>query len=255
MKRLLFLITSLFLSALQADTPHLVRVQVVQRAEGALIEVKGSYNVFDPHTDKKIDSAYSSSSYYMYPTKEGLKWGQEFPGTYQIKIVPDKPETTVLVAGTEYKGFMCLYNVQGAIGAVNEVPVEDFVVSALSTHVPASVHSKELFAALAIAFRTEVYSAKKEAKNPYWEVKASYFDYRGCSEDRRDALFLQAVRSTKDMVLENANGEYTPIRWFAAGASSVPYEKLQQLAREGKNAKELLESIFTQAKIVLVKEG
>jgi stage II sporulation SpoD-like protein len=253
MKRLLFFITSLTLSALQGGPTNSVKVQVLQRAEGALVEVKGSYNVFDPYADTKLDTAYSHSSYYLYPTKEGLKWGQEFPGTYQMKIVPDKVETTVMVAGTEYKGSMYLYNVQGAVGAVNEVSVEDFVLSGLSTHVPVSVHSKELFALLAIAMRTEVYSAKAQAKNPYWEVKASYFDYRGCAEDRHDPLFTHAVRATKDMVLKNTNGEYTPIRWFAAGASSVPYEKLQEFAAQGKNAKEILESLFDKSRIELAK--
>jgi len=226
-----------------------IKVQLLQNSEGALVTSKGPYNVYDPKTGKKLDSSYLSSSYYTYPTTDGLKWGQEFPGTYQLLIVPDKAATTVMVAGTEYKGVAYIYQIQGRLGAVNEVSLEDFVLSVLSTHVPADLNSKEALAALAIVMRTEVYNAMKQAKNKYWDVKASTFNYQGCAIERHDSPFVEAVRSTRGMILNQSSHA----RWFQEGQSNAPIKRIEELAQNGKDAANILSQLIPGANISILK--
>lgn len=264
MKKLCMLLTtclSFTLGAQEVDLEPLkkelikptIKVQVLQGQEGSLVEVKGGYNLYDPATGKKLDTCFGSSSYYMYPTTEGIKWGQEFPDVYQLMIIPDKKATTVLVGGVEYRGIAYLYHIKGTIGAVNEVSLEDFTASTLSTHVPSHIAAKEALSALAIAMRTQGLTAKSSAQNEFWDVRRESFGYQGSAIERHDAPFVEAIRSTRGMVLKNPDGTLAQIRWFAAGESVAPMDKIQALAGEGKDARAILSQMFPNCTISVVK--
>lgn len=228
-----------------------IRVQLMADADGSQVEVKGAYNVFDPHTGQKLDSAYMSSSYYMYPTIDGIKWGQEFPGIYQILLVPDKTDTTLLVNGTEYRGMAYLYQIKGLLGGVNEVSLEEFVASILSTHVPSDITEQEALAALAIALRTEALYWLAIANNQYWDVKAGTVGYRGAAFERHDRAFEEALKSTKDLVMKKmGQDDLVSVRWFSAGETMAPVHEMQKLAREGKDARAILEKLYGEMQIV-----
>ena len=92
-----------------------VKVLLAKEQEGLMVDVKGPHNIYDPFTGKKLDAAFMGSSYYMTPTTDGIKWGQEFPGIYQIVIVPDDQNAGVVVNGnlrelniTEYERLQTL---------------------------------------------------------------------------------------------------------------------------------------------------
>ncbi len=228
-----------------------IRIQLMSDAEGSQVEVKGPYNLFDPRTGKKLDSAYAGSSYYMYPTIDGIKWGQEFPGVYQVLIVPDKLTTTLLVNGTEYRGMAYLYQIKGTLGGVNEVSLEEFVSSILSTHIPSDVTEQEAIAALAIALRTEALYWLAIANNQYWDVKSATVGYRGAAFERHDTPFEEALKTTKDLVMKKAgSNDLVSVRWFSAGETMAPIHEMQQLAKEGKDARAILEKLFGDIKIV-----
>ncbi|MCE5295010.1 MAG: hypothetical protein LLF94_10430 [Chlamydiales bacterium] len=228
-----------------------IRIQLMSDAEGSQIEVKGAYNVYDPRTGKKLDTAFTGSSYYMYPTVDGIKWGTEFPGIYQVLIVPDKVSTTLLVSGTEYRGMAYLYQMKGTLGGVNEVSLEEFVSSILSTHIPADITEQEALAALAIALRTEALYWLGTATNQYWDVKAGTVGYRGAAVERHDPAFDEALKTTKDMVMKKmGSDDLVSVRWFSAGETVAPVHEMQKLAKEGKDARAILEKLFGEMKIV-----
>lgn len=230
-----------------------IRVQLMHDVEGALVEVKGRYNVYDPKTGKQLDTAFLPSSYYMYPTVDGIKWGAEFPGIYQILIVPDKTETTVLVAGTEYHGIVYLYQINGLLGGVNETSIDDFVTSILSTHLPDSITHKEALSAVAIALRTQVIRQMDQNSNPYWDIKAETLGYRGCSVERKDRPFVEALRNTKEMILVKGSLP-VDIQWFSGqNGASGPFDQIEQMAQSGKDARVILESLFPGAIITKAK--
>ncbi|MBS0635712.1 MAG: hypothetical protein JSR37_09640 [Verrucomicrobia bacterium] len=228
-----------------------IRIQLMSDTDGAQVEVKGAYNVFDPRTGKKLDSAYASSSYYMYPTVDGIKWGQEFPGIYQVLLVPDRPATTLLVGGTEYRGMAYLYQIKGTLGGVNEVSLEEFVRSMLSTHVPSDITEEEALAALSIALRTEALYWLAIANNQYWDVKASNVGYKGAALERHDDAFDHALKTSRDMVMKKmGSDDLVSVRWFSAGESMAPVQEMQKLAKEGKDARAILERLFGEIQIV-----
>lgn len=228
-----------------------IRIQLMSDAEGSQIEVKGGYNVYDPRTGNKLDTAYAASSYYMYPTIDGIKWGTEFPGIYQVLIVPDKLDTTLLISGTEYRGMAYLYQIKGTLGAVNEVALDEFVRSILSTHVPSDITETEALAALAIALRTEALYWLGIANNQYWDVKAGTVGYRGAAVERHDVAFEDALKTSRDLVMKKMGGtDLVSVRWFSVGESMAPAHEMQKLAQEGKDARAILEKLFGEIQIV-----
>lgn len=234
-----------------------IKVLLAGDVEGAIIEIKGSYNIYDPYTADKLYSAFTPATNYMYPTRDGLKWGQEFPGIYQLLLVPDDCQTPILVNGVEYSGMVAIYQLDGSIGIVNEVPVEDFVASCLTNDLAGKVPSKEGIAACAIALRTKAYEASLTGQTPYWDVKAEAWGYEGSSDIPRTTSFQDALRASQDMVLQlvsqkNSSPELPDITWFSQAKTAVPFTEINALAKDGKNAREILEHFFARSTIALV---
>lgn len=223
-----------------------VRILLMSDTAGALVDVKGPYNVYDPRTGKKIESDFSASSYYMYPTTEGIKWGSEFPGTYQLLIVPDSPNTSTLIQGTEYRGIIYAYQIKGTIGFVNEVSLDDYAESAVSDLTDGKVMDKEALAALAIAARSDAWFLSEHSRSKYWDIKASDVGYRGAGILRRDNTFLEAMRETSGMVIPLDHS----IDWFER--KSAPVNEIQNQALDGKHARGILNSYFPNAKVIIL---
>ena len=224
-----------------------IKVLVLQDVEGALVEVKGSYNIYDPRTGKKLDSAFSSSTYYMHPTTDGIKWGVEFPGVFQVLIVPDSPTTTVLVHGIEYRGMVYAYQADGTIGFVNQVILDDYTNSCISSRSQGKLTHPEAISALAIALRTDALYKSQHGKTKYWDVKASQVGYQGQAVVSLEKPYVDAFKMTSKMVLQNVQ----PISWFNGKMELAPVQEIQSQASEGKDARSILNRFFPDNHIVL----
>ncbi len=246
-----------FIMCLMAHTPlcaiknwpqgQTIKLLLAQEKEGALVEVKGAYNVYNPLTSAKLDAAFASSSYYLYPTKDGIKWGEEFPGVFQIMIVPDSPATTILVSGIELKGAVYAYQSDAGIGFINEVSLDDYVASILSNEALAEITHPEVLATLAIAARTDALYKSQHPQTAYWAVKAADVRYTGFAATRRDQPFVLAMESTSNMLL---NYPMQKVDWFQNGRLP-PLDTIETMAEEGKDAKDILTHLFPDKKILL----
>ncbi len=236
-----------------------IKVQLFSEIEGAQVEVKGPHNVYDPNTGNKLASNFASSKYYAFPTNDGIKWGQEFPGVYQLLIVPDLKDGVVLVQGTEYPGMVYLYQFEGKLGIVNEVSFEDFVASILSHPDLEGVKDQEMLASLAIVMRTQTLDWKANSQNKYWDIKAPFCQYQGRSYVRFDEPFLYAIKTTKDMVLAKSDNDSVTlgnIPWFSK-EKGFSYDKFQvflDITKEKSDAKSILREVFPRNQICLIKQ-
>ena len=232
----------------QAQTAT-IKVLVLQDVEGALVEVKGPYNIYDPATGKKLESAFTSSTYYMHPTTDGIKWGAEFPGIFQVLIVPDSPKTSILVHGIEYRGGVYAYQMDGTIGFVNEVPLDDYTNSIVGSFIQGQNVEPEAISALAIACRTDALFKSRNGATKYWDVKGSQVGYQGAATVSVDKPVTDALQVTNKMVLQNAK----PISWFNDATPSAPMQEIQGKAADGKDARAILCQFFPNEQIVLLK--
>jgi len=232
-----------------------IKVLLAQDKEALKVEVSGAHNVYDPFTGSKLDSAFSASSYVMKPTSDGIRWGQDFPGTYQVVIVPDsKGEIGVSVNGTFYGGVVAFYQVNDRLAAVNWISLEEFTASLLSsTFLPQDEDQKEAIAAYAIAFRSRAYEQIMEPSAAYWDVNAEECGYKGRSIVRNDKPFLLAMRNSKRIVMRPTSEGLTK-KSLAMILQSMPFDQVRTLADEGRDARYILKKSYPSVEMQVIQQ-
>ena len=116
--------------------PRNIQILLEKDVDGALLEVKGPYYIFNPHDGSRVSSGLLGKRFMIHEMDEGLKWGEEFPGVHQIYIKPRSSETSIFINGIQYAGAVAIYGVANTINIVNDIDVESYVKSTLTTQFP-----------------------------------------------------------------------------------------------------------------------
>ncbi len=239
-----------------------VRVLIIHDAPNAMIEVNGKYAIIDPNRHEVLARRQHGKQRMIEAKAQGIKWGEEFPDIYQLKLVPMAPETIITVNGVPYPGTISVYDVGGTISVVNELDIEDYVSSMVASKIDHIV-PKEALAAIAIAQRTEVYYRTNHPRNSYWDIDGIAAGYQGLHMHPHYDAADQAVDATSYMVLNLDRSETKghekvglfPAYW-AVTATAAPAGKqvpkkptlllseAEQRAIQGQNAAQILSGTF-----------
>lgn len=246
-----------------AEKPPKMRVLVVHDQQGVVIEVKGKYKLYDPHSGEHISTRFVGKRKYMQAVRDGIKWGEEFPGVYQLMIVPDETTTTTLVDGIEYRGPIFVYDIGGTISVVNEVPIEDFLSSTLARRYQKEL-PEEFLAALVIAARTNAHYTATNPKNQYWSVDTSGVNYQGNAVIDQSSEVEKAIKKTRYMVMSRAvagnprqintfpaEWKTEPVNYTQPYISQITFDQAKELANQGQHAAQILMKAFPGVKIEL----
>lgn len=245
--------------------PPKIRVLVVHDEVGVVLEVKGKYKILDPHTFEHISTRYTGKRKFIQAVRDGIKWGEEFPGVYQILIVPDEASTTTIVDGIEYKGPLYIYDIGGTISVVNEISIEDFLAATLSTKYRQNGPEEALNAA-AIVARTAAYFRVENPKSQYWSLDGRQAGYLGYASVNPQSAIDKAIKATRYMVMSNPaanSGKTTPFlaSWKPNTPTSINAQEVvgritftdaEGLASKGENASKILTRAFPGVKIDLI---
>ena len=186
-------------SAMDAK-PATIKVLLDRSQDGALLEVRGGYKVVDPASQKKLSAGTSGKRFFVFPLQTGLRWGEEFPGTYQIRIEPTSHETTILLNGRQYRGAMEVYLVEKKLSFVNEVDVESFLKSTLAKQVQPNLPSA-VRDAVAIVGRTNAYYTALSNFDSFWHIDSKNVSYQGYVYAFSDVEMNRAIDNTKHLVM------------------------------------------------------
>lgn len=246
------------------ETPPTVKVLIVHDKTGVVLEVKGKYKIFDPHTGDHLSTRFIGKRKFIQAVNDGIKWGEEFPGIHQILITPDDPSTTTIVDGIEYHGPIYVYDIGGTISIVNQVYVEDYLSSILAQRYREPL-SEETLAAVAIAARTSVYYNVKSPKSEFWSVDAQKSGYQGFASINPSSPIEKAIESTRYMIMSRTSpnqGEIVPFlaQWKGEVKGSTGYEvssqitlaEAEEMAKKGKDAAQILAKAFPGIRIELM---
>jgi stage II sporulation protein D len=235
-----------------------VKVLLAKDASKLLVDVNGSHNIYDPYTGKKLEAAFSASSYPMTPTLEGIKWGQEFPGVYQIVIVPDGADSFVTVNGTVYPGVVAFYQIENKLAAVNWVSLDELTSSLLSSNfLPRDAYQKEAIAAYAIAIRSLGYQNIIHPETPFWDVKVDDCGYQGTAVARTDAAYVDALKATKRVVMESgaaSSSDRLSKTAIDGLKQKMPSNDVEAMAKEGKDARAIINKFYPGAVLHLAEK-
>jgi len=243
-------------------TPPTIKVLIVHDRPGVVVEVKGKYKIYDPHSGSHISTRYVGKRKFIQAVRDGIKWGEEFPGVHQLLIVPDEKETTSVVDGIEYKGLIYVYDIGGAISVVNQIPIEEYLSSILIAQYRQPL-PEELLNAIAIAARTAAYYRSDSPKSEYWSVDGRQVGYYGYAAARQTNAMEKAIRDTRYMVMSHAAPNEDRIRPFSAEwkqpsqnkgmeFSQISLQEAENMADNGAHAAQILARAFPGVKIELI---
>lgn len=252
---------SAFVAEEQAEPPT-IKVLVLHDVAFADVEVKGTYNLYDPYKNKRIATRFVPKGQRMQSISAGLKWGEEFPSVYQIEIRPDSAEVVTSINNHDYRGKIFVYDIGGTISIVNELTIEDFLASTLPDRLARPL-SQETLAAVTIAERTQAFNLAMNGENHYWHVSAVDCGYVGIEKENTNASIATALRSTRYMVLSRTGiyeGVVTPfpVNLIVDSLSrpspgvKVSVDDLELMSRRGDNAAKMLSKVFPEASIELM---
>lgn len=181
--------------------PRNIQVLLEKDVQGALLEVKGPYYIFNPHDGLRVSSGLLGKRFMIHELETGLKWGEEFPGIHQIYIKPRSSETSIFVNGIQYAGAIAIYGVLGEINIVNDIDIESYVKSILSAQFLTPLEP-EAMSALAILARTNAYYyATRANPSSFWHISAQDTNYQGSALVVSNSSIDRAVESTRHLIL------------------------------------------------------
>lgn len=257
-------IENMFSSWWNADrtAPQMVKVLVVHDQPGAVLEVKGKYKIYDPNTDSFLSTRFLGKRKFIQTLSGGLKWGEEFPGMHQLKIVPDDVRTATLIDGVEYKGSLYIYDIGGSISIVNEIPVEEYLKQLLVPQFDQKI-PYEAAAAVAIAARTNTWYSMQNSPSQFFAVDAAQVGYHGVTTDLPDNGIAAAINETRNMILVK-NGAVFPAEWGSAAGGSNGVERptfsritiydAEKLASRGDHAAQILAQAFPESSVTFIEK-
>ena len=258
-----------YLKGTSREKPPTIRVLVLHDVDGIDLEVQGKYFVVDPNTNiQQGNRRYVGKKRYMEALSGGLKWGEEFPGIHQIQIIPLESSGIISLDGKEYEGSMNVYEIEkgkGRISFVNEVPVEDYLLSILNGYQDQNLEP-ETMAALAIAARTTAYYQAINPKSKFWAVDAQKVGFGG--KVFTSTPIKDAVRQTRNMIMSKTGvyeGSATPFPALFghlqgdelpknAVVSKITLEEANAMAKNGSHAAQILAKAFPGSTIMLIQK-
>lgn len=257
-------ITGIFRGETKAEPPN-IRVLIKHDLPGIDVEVRGRYTLYDPFDNSYLSTRFTGKRKYMQTMNDGLKWGEAFPGLYQLKIVPERPETRTIIDNREYRGPLFIYDIGGTISLINECSVEDYVYSTLAEQDLKSL-PPEIISAMAIVSRTNASYFAAHPKTNYWAVDGQKTGFKGIPHASENSTTAEdAVKMTRHMIMSRTGiyeGVATP---FLAefdfvnpgpsakdvAISQISLEQAKEMAEKGAHAAQILAKAFPGINIIL----
>lgn len=210
-------------------SPRNIQVLLDKDKSEALLEVKGPYYIFNPHDGSRVASGLLGKRFLIHELESGLKWGEEFPGIHQIYIKPRSAETSIFIDGIQYSGGVAIYGVSGMINIVNDIDIESYVKSILTSQFPSPLEP-EVMSSLAILARTDAYYHAIANEQSFWHIAASDINYTGSALVVANSPVDRSVDKTRHLILVHPDGEKNmpfPTAWTEhSGGKTAAYESI-----------------------------
>ncbi len=202
----------------QKDKPATIKVLVSKQKEKIFLEAKGHHFVYNPLNELLL-SEESATKRWLSTGERGMKWGEAFPGIFQIRIVPANSQSTILVDGVEYRGCVEIYDLKGKLYVVNEVDIERYLKSIMTAQLTAE-WDEEVMDAMAITARTNAYYLASRKSESYWHVDSQEVGYQGYAVSLQNLDIDRAINNTRHMVMLYKGAPF-PTAWTKDSAGKT----------------------------------
>jgi SpoIID/LytB domain protein len=157
--------------------------------------------------------------------KKGISWGDLYPGIFQLRIVPETGNDSVLVDGIQYRGCIEIYPLKGKLHLVNEVDIDSYLKAILTSQFPNPIE-EEAMQALAIAARTHVHFLTMKSGYAFWHIRAQEAGYLGYGLTFQHLHVDVAVEKTRRVILQCKSKPF-PTAWTGhSGGKTASYSAI-----------------------------
>ncbi len=209
----------------QKSKPATVKVLLKKLASDAILEVKGRYLIYQPQNLLLIDSGISGKRAKISASGRGIKWGELFPASFDIRIVPGDSQSSLLVDGIQYKGCLEIYSINGTINIINEVDVENYLKSILTSRLIEPM-SNDVLDLIAVVERTNLYALAYKNRGASWHLEAAKEGYQGYPITISSSQINQTIDRTRYLVMTYQNAPF-PATWTKnAAGKTVAYTSI-----------------------------
>lgn len=209
----------------QKSKPATVKVLLKKLASDAILEVKGRYLIYQPQDHLLIDSGISGKRAKIYASASGIKWGELFPSKFDIRIVPGDSQSSILVDGIQYKGCVEVYSINGTINIINEIDVENYLKSILTTHLIEPM-SNDLLDLIAVVERTNLYALAYKNLGSSWHLEAAKEGYQGYAVTISSDQINHTIDRTRYLVMTYQNAPFAATWSKNAAGRTVAYTSI-----------------------------
>ena len=220
--------------------PATIKVLLCKESEGVLLEARGSFEVINPENGKRVSSGRKGKRFYLYPHKEGIKWGENFLGIFQLQIVPTHASTTFLIDGVQYRGSIEVYHIEDTLSIINETDVESFLKATLPEKITTS-QPPAVLDSIAIIARTDAYYLALLNHEAFWHVTAQQSHYQGSGLTLQNLEIDRAVDNTRHLIMTFEEQPF-PATWTEHCAGKTA--NYQNIFRKNTPTPAGVESIF-----------
>lgn len=222
----------------QISKPATLKIMLLKDVDGAQVEVKGKFRIFNPAKDEPASPVINGRLSQLSTHIAGLKWDKEYPEVFQMRIVPASADSGFFLDGIQYPGVLEVYSIKGKLTFINELDVETYVKSVLSDQFQGETR-KEVLEALAITIRTNLYYLISKNRDAFWHLDQGKVGYTGYLSLHQNQRASHVVDLTEKLVL-TLDGKPFPAQWNenCAGktASYKAIYRRNALCPEGVNA-------------------
>lgn len=196
----------------KVEKPTTVKMLVSKLAEDSVIEAKGRFHVYDADSELLVDNGKNKWG-RVTVTPSGLKWGDLYPGLYNLRIVPSDKDSMLLVSGIEQKGCLEIRGINGTVNLVNEIDAENYLKLLLSAKLKFTP-SPEVLDALVIVERTNLYYTLDRNRSSSWQITLAEMP------ERLYPAITASVNRTKGTILLH-NDRLFPAAWSKNAAGQT----------------------------------
>lgn len=201
----------------QKSKPATLKVLLEKQTDDVLLDVKGRYLVYNPKSGILVASGILGKKAKITMTDNGLRWGELFPGSLELRFVPGDSQSSILVNGIQYKGCIEIYSVGNRLTVINEVDIENYLKATLASDPQIS---EELLEVAAVVARTNLYYLAQKNKEATWHVDAQKVHYAGGEPTLKNQYAENAIEKTRHIVL-TFNDQPFPATWTKDSAGKT----------------------------------
>lgn len=209
----------------QKSKPATVKVLLKKLANDAILEVKGRYLIYQPQNHLLIESGIAGKRAKISASERGVKWGELFPSTFDIRIVPGDSQSSLLVDGIQYKGCLEIYSINGTINIINEIDIENYLKSILTTRLIEPM-SNDLLDLIAVVERTNLYAQAYKNRGSSWHLEATKEGYQGYPVTISSSQINQTIDRTRYLVMTYHNAPFAATWSKNAAGRTVAYTSI-----------------------------